>query len=120
MLQPLDRIDVEMVGRLVEHEKVCIGDQRLGQRDPLFLTTRELVHRPLDHVRQAEAMQCRLTPPAASNCVAHTAGRKGGDLIDSSDGDTTASTHRASLRLARAGDDRQQGRLAGAVDADHA
>ena len=120
VLQPLDRIDVEMVGRLVEHEQVGIGDQCPGQRDPLLLPTRELVHRPVDHLRQAEAMQRRLAPPATSDRVAHTAGWKGRDLIDGGHGDTTASTNRADLRLAGAGDDRQQGRLAGAVDADHA
>ena len=120
VLQPLDRIDVEMVGRLVEHEQVGIGDQCPGQRDPLLLPTRELVHRPVDHLRQAEAMQRRLAPPATSDRVAHTAGWKGRDLIDGGHGDTTTSTNRAGLRLAGAGDDRQQGRLAGAVDADHA
>ena len=67
VLQPLDRIDVEMVGRLVEHEQVGIGDQRPGQRDPLLLPARELVHRPVDHLREAEAMQRRLTPPTTAD-----------------------------------------------------
>ena len=32
--QPADALDVEVVGRLVEHEQVELADQRRGQRDP--------------------------------------------------------------------------------------
>ncbi len=36
--QPADHLDVEMVGRLVEHQDVVSGQQHLGQRDPAPLT----------------------------------------------------------------------------------
>ena len=42
-LEPLDRFEVEVVGRLVEHDQVVLADERLGERHPLGLATRELV-----------------------------------------------------------------------------
>ena len=118
VLQPLDRIDVEMVGRLVEHEQVGIGDQCPGQRDPLLLPPELVTDRSITSARPRRCSAASL--PATSDRGAHTAGWKGRGLIDGGHGDTTTSTNRAGLRLAGAGDDRQQGRLAGAVDADHA
>jgi hypothetical protein len=42
-LQPLDGIDVEVVGRLVEQQQLGRGDQRARQRDALLGATRERV-----------------------------------------------------------------------------
>ncbi len=39
--QPVDRIHVEMVGRLVEEQQLRLGQQRPGQRDPPSFSTRE-------------------------------------------------------------------------------
>ena len=33
ILQPVARLDVEMVGRLVEHHELGLIEQQLGQRD---------------------------------------------------------------------------------------
>ena len=41
-LQPLDRLDVEMVRRLVEHEQVRIGNYQPGKRGACLLATAHL------------------------------------------------------------------------------
>ncbi len=42
LLEPLDRGQVEMVGRLVEHEQVELGDEQAGQRGARLLAARHL------------------------------------------------------------------------------
>ena len=45
LLEPADRVDVQVVGRLVEQEDVGIGEQGLGEQDPQFPTRRHFAHR---------------------------------------------------------------------------
>ena len=42
--EPADHLDVEMVGRLVQHQHFVPGQQHLGQRHPATLTTRQSRH----------------------------------------------------------------------------
>ncbi len=42
--QPPDDLDVEVVGRLVEHQHVVAGQQHRGQRHPAPLTAAEIAH----------------------------------------------------------------------------
>ena len=44
LLEPLDRVEVQVVGGLVEQEHVRRGDQRLRQRHPLARAAREVAH----------------------------------------------------------------------------
>ena len=54
--QPDDRVGVEVVGRLVEQQRVGAAEQDPGQLDPAPLTTGEGPQRLAEHpVRQAEA-----------------------------------------------------------------
>ncbi len=39
--QPIDRLRVEVVGRLVEEQQVGVAEEEPGQRDPALLTTRQ-------------------------------------------------------------------------------
>ena len=54
LLQPLDRLEVEVVGRLVEHDQVELADQRLRQRHPLGLAARQFVGAPIEQRLHAE------------------------------------------------------------------
>ena len=57
VLQPLDRVDVEVVGGLVEQKEVGIGEQRAGQCDARELAAGEGEEVALEHVAgQAEAL----------------------------------------------------------------
>ena len=44
-LQPLQHLEIEVVGRLVEQEQIGIGEQRLGQGDARLLAAAQLVDR---------------------------------------------------------------------------
>ena len=44
-LQPLNHLEVEVVGRLVEYQQVGLGNEHVGQRHALLLSARELFHR---------------------------------------------------------------------------
>ena len=46
VFQPGDRVEVEMVGRLVEQQHVGHGDQRLRERDALLHAARQLADEP--------------------------------------------------------------------------
>ena len=45
LLQPLDALGVEMVGRLVEQQDVGLLEQQPGQRDAALLAARQIVDR---------------------------------------------------------------------------
>jgi hypothetical protein len=44
LLEPRDRLDVEVVGRLVEQQDVGVLEQRAAQRDAATLASRQLAH----------------------------------------------------------------------------
>ena len=51
--EPRDRLDVEVVGRLVEDQQVDVVEQQAGQRAAAAFSTREPVHGPVEgHVGQ--------------------------------------------------------------------
>ena len=43
VLQPHDRVDVQMVGWLIQHQQIGFLNQNLGQANPLALTTGKLL-----------------------------------------------------------------------------
>ena len=47
LAQPVDRVEVEVVGRLVEEQRVRAAEQRLRQQDAHLLAALQLGHRPL-------------------------------------------------------------------------
>ena len=44
LFQPLNRVEVEVVGRLVKQQVVGVAEERLCQHHAYFLFTRELAH----------------------------------------------------------------------------
>ena len=59
ILQLLDHVHVQVVGRLVQDQHIGCVDQHLGHGEALLLTTAQGVHRLL-HVAQAETVQQHL------------------------------------------------------------
>src|SRR4029079_7849447 len=53
LLQPLDGLQVEMIGRLVQEKDLAICDQRAGEIGPSRLAARELRNEPAGIERQA-------------------------------------------------------------------
>ena len=65
LLEPLQRLDVEMVGRLVEQQHVGAGGERAGERGARQLSAGERVERPVEVVvAEAEAARHRRRPVA--------------------------------------------------------
>ena len=95
-LQPLERVDVEVVGRLVEQEQVGLGGERAAQRRARELAAGERRQEPV-HVRvlEAEVVQhvgravaprvaaavLELALPARVAVVQRRLGRSGGHLV---------------------------------------
>ena len=61
LLQPLDRVEVEVVGRLVEQQHIGCGHQRLRQRDALLGAARELID-------AASPSRCRRCSVSSTRC----------------------------------------------------
>jgi len=62
-LEPDDRLEVEVVGRLVEQQDVGVDRQDPGQGDPHLPAAGEVLHRPVEILRgETEAGQHRLGP----------------------------------------------------------
>ena len=56
--QPVDRVEVEVVGRLVEQQRLRIAEQRLRQQHAHFLAALDLAHQPvMELVGNIEALQ---------------------------------------------------------------
>ena len=51
LLEPVARLEIEMVGRLVEQQQVRLAEQQLGQRDPHLPAAGERLGRPLEVAR---------------------------------------------------------------------
>ena len=69
LLEPLDGVDVEVVGGLVEQQHVGLAGQRPGQRGAGQLTAREGVQRPFQVIgceAQAAGDRLQLRPPAVT------------------------------------------------------
>ena len=63
LLEPLDVVDVEVVGRLVQKEQVGIAAERARERGPGQLAARERIQLSVEVVvRKAEPAQGRVDP----------------------------------------------------------
>lgn len=51
LLQPADRVDVQVVGRLIQQQELRLSQQQFGQSGPAFLTAGEGRHRQFVIVR---------------------------------------------------------------------
>ena len=60
LFQPEDGVDVEMIGWLVEQEKIRLGDQRLPEQCASAPAARQLSNRTVRRQRQARDHQLRL------------------------------------------------------------
>ena len=67
-----DRVEVEVVGRLVEDEGVPLAREQGGERHALLLSARQLVGRRVEHTAHAEAREHRFALPLVpTEPVAH-------------------------------------------------
>ena len=69
-LEPLQALDVEVVGRLVEQEQIRVAGERARQRRARQLAAREGVERPVElcvaEAEPAQRRRCAVSPvPAA-------------------------------------------------------
>src|SRR5438477_3848995 len=134
VLYGAERVDVEVVGRLVEEEHVATGAEQLGEVDAVSLAAGQVLHLLLlvgageveergvrARVHLALADEDRL-PPAVGQLLPHRALAVEGlaALVDVGDDDRVAETERAAVGLLVADDHTEERRLAGAVRADHA
>ena len=123
LLEPADGIDVEVVGRFVEHQHRCLRHQGASQVYPLGLAPGELLQRPLHLRSEAQTVGHRFDLPGlvAHSVVQRIAERRPGQLtrlLQYRDLDPRSAAHRARLGLPGAREHREQCGLAGAVDAD--
>ena len=63
VLEPGDGVDVEVVGRLVEHQQVAVGHEGAGQRHPLGLTARQRGGVGVGQRRPCRGGRARRRPP---------------------------------------------------------
>ncbi len=119
VFEPLNSVDVEMVGRLVQHQQFGLGDKRTRKRHPLLLPARELVGGAVDQVGETKPVNGGLTSPVAPHRRAHRTLRKRGHLINGRNRHAPPATHLPPFGIAGSGDDRQKCRFARPIDADH-
>jgi hypothetical protein len=119
LLQELDGIEVEMVGGLVEDQRLVLPAQQAGQRHPLGLATGQFVGATVDQRSHTQPVEHRLALPAAAHRVAHAALGQHGLLCEKADARTAPPTHLAGFGVGFATQEAQQRALAAAVDADH-
>ena len=121
VLEPGDRVDVQVVGRLVQDEQVGLGHQRPGQRDPLGLSAREAFDGLVHHRAQAQAVRHRGRLPLAlvvplDDGLAHGRAGEARVLFEHGDAHVATAPDGAVLGQIDPGDDAQQRRLAAAVE----
>ena len=134
--QPVHAGHVQMVGGLVEDQQVGVADQQRGQGDPAAFATGHRPDRGLQpEVAHAEAVEDLPDAGVAGPLVlgAHAVGQPGGaqhhvpdgerrvqheGLREGGDAQVTPVGDPAGVRVLGLGEHAQQGRLAGAVEAD--
>src|SRR5699024_2984021 len=129
--EPTHSLDIEMVGRLVEHHEIAVADQGRGQRDPppfpagqcsggrlqsQFIVTQSPYDRtnprvPCPLVVGVETRQHCLTDRATVGEVRA--------LCDNSQPQITRSTHSSAVRFGGSGQYFEQGRLTTTIQPDH-
>ena len=132
LLQQVQRFQIEVVGRFVQHQQIGRLGQRLGQHQPAALPARQHAHRRIrllwseqeilhvaDHVARLAADDNPFAV-AAGQRVGQCHGRIqfGAALIQRHDGQIGAHLHVAFIGCQRAGQQSQQRGLAGAVRPD--
>ncbi len=128
--QPGDRLDVEVVGRLVEEEDVVVASEQGRQRHPASLPARQRAHRAVPRQVGDQAGQhvadLRVTGPLVLRAVADDGGPDGErrvqdvTLLEHAEPDTAAHGHAARVRPEPAREQAQEGRLAVTVAPDDA
>ena len=61
VLQPIDSLGIQVIGRLVKNEQFRLSHQRLCHGDATFLTAREIAHQAIFR-RQVEHLKKSLNP----------------------------------------------------------
>ena len=79
-LQEPHRVEVEVVGGLVEDQSLPLAREQCGESHPLRLASGQFVGACVEHVPHAEPLQHRLGLPGAARRGAHRAGRQHGGL----------------------------------------
>ena len=119
LLQPRHRPEVEVVGGLIEDQQLRRVGEDPGQRHPLGLAPRQRGDIGTRRRGHAQSVEGGLGLPSGTHRVAHRAGRQHRYLLEEADPRAAAPPHLTLVGAVRAGDDAQQGGLAGAVDAHH-
>ena len=133
-LQQVQRLEVEVVGRLVEDQEVRRQRQRPGQRQPAALAARELFHRGARLLGgEQEILHVAddvLGYPVDDQRVAAAGGERflerrrrvegAAALVQRRQFEVGAEPHAARIRLELAGQHADQGGLAGAIGSDNA
>src|ERR1019366_7168846 len=132
VLQVLRRLDVQVVGRFVEQDDVAAGGERLGQVDAVALPAGQLAHLLLlIAALEVERADIGSADQFAVADLHHVQAAGNGlpdrivgfevvaALVDIGQLHRLAETDRALIRLFLAGDQLEEGRLAGPVGADH-
>ncbi len=121
-LQPLDRFEVEVVRRLVEHDEVVVAvlvvGEHLGERHPFRLPTRQLVGTAVEQRLHPEFRGDGSDLPRIAEELADGARRQHRILLERGDPHAPAEPDIALIGRQDPGHDLQQRRLAGSVDAD--
>ena len=128
-LEPLDRLEVEVVRRLVEHDHVvpvlcgsgaaAVVGKHLGERNAFRLATGEFVGAAVEQRLNPERGRDRCNLPALAEVLRHRSGRQHRVLLEHRDPRTSTETDGSTVGLQRAGQDPQQRRLPRSVDPDH-
>ena len=129
--QPGHALDVEVVGRLVEDEHLVVPDEQRGQRDPAALAAgqggdvgveRDVGRagpRAPTRMRESVAHSCSSAEPCTTSRTVLPASRSS-RWSSIADPHAAGAGDAAVVGLLEAGQDAQQGGLAGAVGADDA
>ena len=128
--EPGDRLDVEVVGRLVEHDQVVVAEQQRGERAAPPLATGQPDHRPvegdagqqhLDDLAGAGVGRPLVVGHAAEHRLAHGVGVvQLVALLQVADQQAALLRDAAAVGLLETGEQPEQRRLAVAVAADDA
>jgi hypothetical protein len=126
LLEPCDRVDVEVVRGLVEHQQDVLVPlarrsqvhQRPGQCHPLGLAPRQRRDRPVAQLRQADPVDDRGGLPARPHGVRHRGRRQRRVLIECDHAGAPAAPDGAGLRRLQAGELPQERRLSTSVQTD--
>ena len=119
LLEPLNGVQVQMVGGLVENEYVGLLCEHPGEGDAFELTAGEVPCIGLDLSEHPETVQYGVNLPSGAQGLTYRAHRERGDLFQETDPYVASPADRTGIRPDRPGDDPKQRRLADAVDADH-